>query len=125
MATGIVSKSSVERHERRATNRYDLVLPVTVQTTGQPSRSARSKDVSRRGIYLVLESDDNLLPGTELDLTVTLPHEVTAGTEVFLCAHGRAVRLDKSAGEGTGDMGLAVAFETCDFIRSAPPYYCL
>jgi len=113
----VVSQPRVERHERRQAGRYSIFLPVIVHTARQQSRNARSKNVSTRGVYLFLESDDNLLPGTELDLTLTLPKEVTAGAEVLVRAHGRAVRVDKSAGR----LGLAVVFETCDFIRSPSP----
>jgi len=121
MATGIVSKSSVEGHKRRAANRYNLMLPVMVQTAGQPSRSARSKDVSTAGIYLVLESDDNLLPETELCLTVTFPKEITGEDEVLLRAHGKAIRVDKFGQGGTGRVGVAVVFKRRDFIRSTSP----
>jgi hypothetical protein len=121
MATGIVSESSVERRERRAANRYDLILPVVVQTAGQPSRSARSKDVSTGGIYLVLESDENLLPETELYLTVTFPKEITGDDEVLLRAHGKAIRVDKFGQGGTGRVGVAVVFQRRDFIRSTSP----
>jgi PilZ domain-containing protein len=122
VATTVVNQPRVERHERRKASRYNLFLPVVVRTARQETWSARSKDVSTRGVYLIVESDDNLLTGTELDLTLTLPKEVTGGANVLVRAHGRAVRVDKSAGQGTGDMGLAVAFETCDFIRSTSPY---
>jgi hypothetical protein len=121
MATGIVSESSAERRERRAANRYDLILPVVVQTAGQPSRSARSKDVSTGGIYLVLESDENLLPETELYLTVTFPKEITGDDEVLLRAHGKAIRVDKFGQGGTGRVGVAVVFQRRDFIRSTSP----
>ena len=122
MATGIVSKSSAERRERRAANRYDLILPVVVQTAGQQSRSARSKDVSTGGIYLVLESDENLLPETELYLTVTFPKEITGDDEVLLRAHGKAIRVEKFGHGGTGRVGVAVVFKRRDFIRSTSPY---
>jgi hypothetical protein len=122
MATGIVSESSAERRERRAANRYDLILPVVVQTAGQQSRSARSKDVSTGGIYLVLESDENLLPETELYLTVTFPKEITGDDEVLLRAHGKAIRVDKFGQGGTGRVGVAVVFQRRDFIRSTSPY---
>jgi PilZ domain len=121
VATTVVNQTQGERRERRNASRYTLFLPGIVRTARQQSLNARSKDVSVRGAYLFVESDDNLLPGTELDLTLTLPKEVTTGAEALVCAHGRAVRVDKS-GVGTGHMGLAVAFETCDFTRSAPPY---
>jgi PilZ domain len=121
MATGIVSKSSVERRERRAANRYGLILPVVVQSAGQQSCSARSKDVSTGGIYLVLESDENLLPETELYLTVTFPKEITGDDEVLLRAHGKAIRVDKFGQGGTGHVGVAVVFQRRDFVRSTSP----
>jgi hypothetical protein len=122
MATDMISNFSEETHERRATNRYELALPVIVQTAGQPSRSARSKDVSTGGIYLVLESDDNLLPGTELYLTVTLAKEIAGEDEVLLRAHGKAIRIDRLGEGGTGSsMGVAVVLKTHDFTRSTSP----
>jgi hypothetical protein len=121
LAKTVVNETQVERRERRKASRYSLFLPGIVRTARQQSWNARSKDVSARGAYLFVESGENLLPGTELDLTLTLPKEVTTGAEALVCAHGRAVRVDKS-GEGTGHTGLAVAFETCDFTRSATPY---
>jgi hypothetical protein len=90
---------------------------VIVRNAKQQSRNAKSKDVSTRGVYLLVESDDSLLPGAELDLTLTLPKEITSA-EVLVRALGTVVRVDKSAGERPEDMGLAVAFKTCDFIRS-------
>jgi len=123
MATDVVSKSSAERHERRTTNRYELMLPVIVETAGQASRSARSKDVSTGGIYLVLESDDNLLPGTELYLTVTLAKEIEGEDEVLLRAYGKAIRIDRLGEGGTGSsMGVAVVLKTHDFSRSTSPH---
>ena len=122
MAETVANEIQTGRRERRKASRYSLFLPAIIRIARQPSLNARSKDVSARGAYVFVESDDNLLPGTELDLTLALPKEVTSGAEALLCAHGRAVRVDKSAGEGTGDIGLAVAFETCDFIRSTSPH---
>jgi PilZ domain len=118
----VVKQTQVERRERRKATRYSLFLPVTVQTPRQRSWNARSKNVSVRGAYLFVDPDDNLLPGTELDLTLTLPKEVTTGAEVRVHARGKAVRVDKFAKAGTRRIGLAVAFETCDFVRSASPY---
>jgi len=117
--TTVVSQPRIEKQERRKAQRYNLVLPVIVRNARRQSRNAKSKDVSTRGVYLLVKSDDGLLPGAELDLTLTLPKEVTSG-EVLVRAHGTVVRVDKSAGEGTEDMGLAVAFGTCDFTRSTP-----
>ena len=118
--TNLVSKTPVESHERRASCRYGLSLPVIVRTAGQPSRSASSKDVSTGGVYLLVETDDKLLLGAELDLTLALPKDATGGDELLVHAHGRTVRIDKFGKDGTGGIGVAVVFETYDFIRSTP-----
>jgi hypothetical protein len=91
-----------------------------IRSTRQQSWTARSKDVSARGAYLFVESDDDLSPGVDLELTLTLtfPEDIAGGSEVLVRAHGKVVRIDKSAGRGTGQMGLAVAFQTYDFMRS-------
>jgi hypothetical protein len=123
---GDVARTGVnqdDRHDRRKAYRYPLLLPAIVRTAEQKSWTARSKDVSAKGAYLLLDSDADLHPGTELELTLTLtlPKEITSGTEVLVCAYGRAVRVDKSAERGTGPMGLGIAFKTRDFIRSESP----
>jgi len=120
VATTRAKQAQGASHERRKTNRYSLLLPATIRTTSQQSWTARSKDVSARGAYLFVESDDDLFPGTDLELTLTLtfPEDIAGGSEVLVAAHGKVIRVDKSAGRGTGQMGLAVAFQTYDFMRS-------
>jgi c-di-GMP-binding flagellar brake protein YcgR len=105
---------------RAKCNRYTLSLPVIIQTAKQQSFSARSKDVSSGGAYLVLESDANLMSETELYLTVSLS-EIGGEDEVLVRAHGKAVRVDKFGEGGTGSVGVAVVFETHEFIRSVSP----
>jgi len=119
-ATGAVQDHEVpvERKERRKTRRYNLSLPATVNALGQESVSARSRDVSTGGVYLVFDSQGNLLPGTELDLTLTLPKEITSDEEVLVRAHGKTVRVDTFGENGTRTIGIAVAFERHHFIRS-------
>jgi len=117
-ATGAVQEIPIERKERRKTRRYNLSLPATVSTLGQEAVNAKSRDVSTGGVYLVFDSRDDLVPGTELDLTLTLPKEVTSEEEVLVRAHGRMVRVDTFGESGTKMVGIAVAFERHHFIRS-------
>ena len=58
-----------------------------------------------------------LAPGTELDFTLTLPAEITRGTEVFVRAHGRVVRMDKRRDEEHETIGVAAVIERYDIIR--------
>ena len=60
---------------------------------------------------------NDLSPGTELDFTLTLPAEITRGSEVFVRAHGRVVRVDKRAEETQETIGIAAVIERYDIIR--------
>lgn len=110
---------TVEKRERRKSRRYTLSLPATVSATGKEPLNARSRDVSTRGVYLVFDSKEGLLPGTELDLTLTLPKEVTCDDDVMVRAHGKTVRLDTYGENGTRTIGIAIAFERQHFVRSS------
>jgi hypothetical protein len=59
----------------------------------------------------------DLAPGTEVDFTLTLPAEITRGTEVFVRAHGRVVRVDKRAEDDQEAVGVAAVIERYDIIR--------
>jgi hypothetical protein len=58
-----------------------------------------------------------LSPGTEVDFTLTLPAEITRGSEVFVRAHGRVVRVDKQTDDNHESIGVAAVIERYDIIR--------
>jgi hypothetical protein len=104
--------------ERRTARRYDLSLPVNVRL--QVNRESglqggQTRDISTRGVYFTTQKD--LTPGSEVDFTLTLPAEITRGTEVFVRAHGRVVRVDKRRDEDHETIGVAAVIERYDIIR--------
>ncbi len=105
--------------ERRTARRYDLSLPVIIRsplTTKEiDSKSGRTRDISTRGIYFTIDQD--LAAGAELDITLTLPAEITRGTEVFVRAQGRVVRVENRTADGITRMGVAAVIERYDIIR--------
>lgn len=104
--------------ERRTARRYDLSLPVNVrlQLNREPGlHGGQTRDISTRGVYFTTQRD--LAPGTEVDFTLTLPAEITRGTEVFVRAHGRVVRVDKRRDEDHETIGVAAVIERYDIIR--------
>ena len=104
--------------ERRLARRYDLSLPMNVRLpiNREPgSHSGQTRDITTRGVYFILQKD--LPTGTELDFTLTLPTEITRGTEVFVRAHGRVVRVDKREDDGHETIGIAAIIERYDIIR--------
>jgi hypothetical protein len=104
--------------ERRTARRYDLSLPVNVRLpiSREPkSHSGQTRDISTRGVYFTVQNE--LAPGTELDFTLTLPAEITRGTEVFVRAHGRVIRVDKRTDDEHETIGVAAVIERYDIIR--------
>src|SRR4029077_1772550 len=76
--------------ERRTTRRYDLSLPIIISVPTEralDTKQGKTRDVSTRGLYFVIEQD--VEAGSELDITLTLPAEITHGTEVFVRALGK------------------------------------
>lgn len=100
--------------ERRQARRYDVSLPIamkvaigseTIQHNGQ------TRDISTRGLYFITE--DDLAPGTEIELSLTLP----AG-DVFIRAKGRVIRVDRHKGNSGPAIGIAATMESYDMIRA-------
>jgi len=108
--------------ERRTARRYDLCLPVQVRIPVEKETAAhagQTRDISTRGVYFMMNTD--ITPGTELDFTLTLPAEITRGTEVFVRAHGRVVRVDhRPSDAGVSSIGIAAVIERYDIIRGEP-----
>jgi len=104
--------------ERRTTRRYDLSLPIIIRIPTErtlDSQQGKTRDISTRGLYFVI--DQNLEAGSELDITLTLPAEITHGTEVFVRALGKVVRVERRMEDDSSRMGVAAVIERYDIIR--------
>ncbi len=105
--------------ERRTARRYDLSLPVTIRIPIEKqvgSRNGKTRNISTRGVYFMVDNDLNT--GSELDLTMTLPAEVTGGTEVFIRAIGKVLRTEKRPDNGNDRVGVAAIIERYEIIRN-------
>jgi c-di-GMP-binding flagellar brake protein YcgR len=104
--------------ERRTARRYDLSLPVMVRVSAKrmaDTQKGKTRDISTRGMYFVIDQD--LEAGSELDITLTLPAEVTNGTEVFVRALGKVVRVEQRMEDDSTRLGVAAVIERYDIIR--------
>jgi c-di-GMP-binding flagellar brake protein YcgR len=104
--------------ERRTARRYDLSLPVIIRVPAErmvDTQKGKTRDISTRGLYFVL--DEDLEPGSELDITLTLPAEITQGSAVFVRALGKVVRVEKRFEDSSARMGVAAVIERYDIIR--------
>ncbi len=106
--------------ERRTTRRYDLSLPIIIRVPTElkpDSQQGKTRDISTRGLYFVV--DQNMESGSPLDITLTLPAEVTQGSDVFVRALGKVVRVERRIEDGCARMGVAAIIERYDIIRGA------
>jgi hypothetical protein len=70
-------------------------------------------------LYFVVPRD--LEAGSVLDITLTLPAEITHGTDVLVRAHGKVVRVEHRLEDGETCMGVAAIIERYDIIRGETP----
>ena len=104
--------------ERRTTRRYDLSLPIVIRVPTDrfaEGKEGKTRDISTRGLYFVVGQD--LAAGSRLDITLTLPAEITHRTEVFVRALGKVVRVERHTTDGAERIGVAAVIERYDIIR--------
>jgi c-di-GMP-binding flagellar brake protein YcgR len=108
--------------ERRNTRRYDLTLPISIRFTAETMlnrREGKTRDISTRGLYFVVTQD--LSAGSDVDITLTLPAEVTKGGDVFVRAQGKVIRVEPRVEDGEPRLGVAAVIERYDIVRGNSP----
>jgi hypothetical protein len=78
------------------------------------SHRGQTRDISTAGVYFILGSD--LTDGVALDLTMTIPAEVSGGTEVFIRAIGIVARVDSI--NGSQPVGVAAVIRRYTVLRT-------
>ncbi len=102
------------QQERRATRRFALHLPVSVnynQSTTQDA-AAISRDVSARGICFYVESA--VEAGAPIEFTLTLPPEITLTESIHVRCKGKVVRVDEPGPDGK--VAVAAVIEEYEFL---------
>ena len=101
------------RVERRSGQRFQLHLPLAIHVDGK-AVPGFTQDVSSRGLFLYTEAQ--LAEGAAVELTFTMPSEITLGESMRVRARGRVLRADSSqAGPRTG---VAVQLDSYEYLPS-------
>ena len=107
------------RIELRKARRYGLSLPVAIHAPvqkGSAARNGKTRDISTRGIYFLIEAD--LSSSNEVNLTVTVPAEITGGTDVLISVTGHVVRVEDFLETNSKKVGVAATIERYEIFRS-------
>jgi PilZ domain len=103
--------------ERRASRRFLIRIPLTVRWANESvigEAATESREVSSRGVYFNLPKD--LQRNLPVEIIMTLPHELTQAGPVWVRCQGRVLRSNPA---GSGEVGVAVAMEGYEFMRTA------
>jgi len=97
--------------ERRAAQRFQMNLPMSVCFEGQ-TVPGFTQDLSARGVFFYTEA---ALPvGADVELTFTMPSEVTLGENMPVRCHGRVLRA--SPPHGGQHNGIAVQLDSYEYL---------
>lgn len=102
-----------EVSERRAARRFSMTLPLAVRSSGVDGvteQRGRTRDVSFRGLYFLL--DAHFEPGAPIEFVLTLPKEFTLHGDVCIRCTGQVLRVDP----GAGHPGIAARIEHYEFL---------
>jgi hypothetical protein len=104
------------RLERRAAQRFDFHLPVSLRLPGSEREACGfSQDVSARGVLLY--TDLPLSVGDAVELTLVMPSEITLGESMRVRCPGKVVRVLQPV--SGNKFGVAVYLESYEYLPAA------
>jgi hypothetical protein len=101
------------RLERRSGQRFQLHLPLMIHFDGR-TLPAFTQDVSARGLFLYAEAE--LAEGLGVELTFTMPAEITLAESMRVRCRGRVLRANPTPSGPRN--GMAVQLESYEYLPS-------
>ncbi len=105
------------KRERRSQSRLTMRLPVTIKARpGKVQTTGFTRDLSASGLFLYTESQFS--EGSELEMVLLLPPELTRGERQWVCCRASVVRVQDS--EEGGEFGVAATIRQMDVLPEIP-----
>ena len=102
--------------DRRSRERVVTQLPVCVRSApGEAESVAQTRDVSTNGVFLYTES--RMVEGSNVELILILPPELTRGEKCWVCCHAQVLRVEQGPGK---QFGVAAAIRRMDLLPEIP-----
>ena len=106
--------TSPVRFERRAGQRFDFHLPVSVKLSGSNHESSGfTQDLSARGTFFYTDYPFGV--GEAVELTLVMPSEITLGENMRVRCRGQVLRVVQPS-VGT-KLGIAVHFAGYEYLN--------
>jgi len=102
--------------DRRSAPRTIATVPVRLKTaTGLPEVAAQTRDISTNGVFLY--TDSRIAEGSNLEMVLILPPDLTAGEKCWVCCQATVLRVETTPGQ---KFGLAAKIERMNFLPEIP-----
>jgi hypothetical protein len=109
------------RVERRVGQRFPYLLPISFRQTADGIEGVGfTQDLSSRGVFFLTEAP--LTEGSEIELTVRMPSEITLGENMPVRCRGRILRIVRPGSTPAlpatvqGKIGVAVRLECYEYL---------
>jgi hypothetical protein len=96
--------------ERRSGQRIPTRIPTRVKTAQGIEHSTLTRDVSANGVFLYCQA--RMEKGTEVELVLILPPELTSGEKCWVCCQATVVRVEELGHE----FGVAAQISRMDIL---------
>jgi|SRR5215472_5384584 len=96
--------------ERRAGKRIATSVTTRLRTAHGAEHAAQTRDVSSNGVFLYTNS--RIEAGTDVELVLILPPELTSGEKCWVCCQAKVVRVEESGQE----FGVAAQIQRMDLM---------
>jgi PilZ domain len=105
------------KRERRSGQRHPSRIPVSIKSRqGTVEATGFTRDLNAGGIFLY--TDSRIVAGSELEMVLILPPELTQGEKQWVCCRASVVRVEE--GEAGGDFGVAASIHSMEILPEIP-----
>ena len=105
--------------ERRLQSRIEARVPVSVRSGTQTLESVGyTRDLSMTGVFLY--TDSQIHEGSELEMVLILPPELTNGEKQWVCCQAAVVRVENST-DGKASLGVAASIRNMQILPEILP----
>ena len=108
---------SETKRERRSGQRIPVRVPVSVKAPHERvATSGVTRDLSMGGVFLY--TDSRISEGSELEMVLILPPEITKGEKQWVCCRASVIRVED--GQERGSFGVAASIRSIEVLPEIP-----
>lgn len=107
---------SASHEERRSHKRIPAKVPVKIKPTGGAEQTGQTRDLSSSGMFLY--TDAQFSEGSELEIILILPPELTNGEKRWACCQASVVRVEATGQDG--NFGMAASIRRFELLPEIP-----